>query len=625
MPGRSAYWRRRALALAAFVVAIAAVVALVTRLTDGSGPDEALDGFLTAWSRGDDRGAAARTDAPPAAQRALIASRRGLDGASLRATRVSMEEDGGRATARVRLEWRVPAIGSWRYETVVRLRERGDDWKVTWAPNVVHPRLNGSERLGTVREPAHRGEIRGRDGAPLVTERAVVTVGIVRARARSGIGEAAGAIAGALDVDEARLVRAARRAKREQFVPAITVRAQDFQRVEARLRPVPGVVFQAGKAPLAPSRSFARALLGGVGPATAEQLERLGPGYGPGDQVGQWGLQARFEHRLAGTSTRRIVVRAGGAPTETLYRRRGRAGRTVRTTIDPRVQRAAESALGRRRDEAALVAIQPSTGNVLAVANRPTESTYDRALVGLYPPGSTFKVISTAALLRDGLDVGDQVSCPRTIDVGGKSFRNFEGSAAGAVPFSQDFAQSCNTAFVSLAGRLPRDALARAALDFGLGRDFRFPIEAAGGKVPPGRDRVARAATMIGQDRIVASPLAMAGVAATVAAGRWRAPRLLESDPRPAGRPLPDEQLATLRELMRAVVVSGTGTALATIPGEVSGKSGTAEFGGGDPPPTHAWFIAFRGDLAVSVLVEHGESGGRVAAPIAARFFSASG
>jgi cell division protein FtsI/penicillin-binding protein 2 len=115
----------------------------------------------------------------------------------------------------------------------------------------------------------------------------------------------------------------------------------------------------------------------------------------------------------------------------------------------------------------------------------------------------------------------------------------------------------------------------------------------------------------------------MALVAATVADGRWRAPRLLSGDPHEAGPALPPSERDTLRSLMRLVVTEGSGTALADIPGEVRGKSGTAEFGGGDPPATHAWFIAFRGDVAVAVLVEHGRSGGSVAAPLAARFFNA--
>ena len=94
---------------------------------------------------------------------------------------------------------------------------------------------------------------------------------------------------------------------------------------------------------------------------------------------------------------------------------------------------------------------------------------------------------------------------------------------------------------------------------------------------------------------------------------------------RSAGPPLPAGELATLRTLMRDVVTGGTGTALAGVPGSVIGKSGTAEYGGGDPPPTHAWFIAARDDLALAVLVENGESGGRVAAPVARRFFDALG
>ena len=80
--------------------------------------------------------------------------------------------------------------------------------------------------------------------------------------------------------------------------------------------------------------------------------------------------------------------------------------------------------------------MQPSTGDILAVANRPTDATYDRAIDGRYPPGSTFKVVTTAALLRAGLKTSDTVNCPKTITVGGKLFKNFEGGAAGAVPFA---------------------------------------------------------------------------------------------------------------------------------------------------------------------------------------------
>ena len=232
-------------------------------------------------------------------------------------------------------------------------------------------------------------------------------------------------------------------------------------------------------------------------------------------------------------------------------------------------------------------------------------------------------MVSTAALLRDGLSVGETVDCPATIGAGGRRFKNFEGGAEGAVPFSRDFAVSCNTAFVSLAPRLAPDALRRAARDYGLGRELDLALPAASSRVPPGEDAVERAAAMIGQHEILASPLSMALVAATVADGRWRAPRLLAGDPAKAGPALPASERDTLRTLMRLVVTEGSGTALSGVAGDVRGKSGTAEFGGGDPPPTHAWFIAFRDDIAVAVLVERGRSGGSVAAPLAARFFAA--
>jgi cell division protein FtsI/penicillin-binding protein 2 len=130
-----------------------------------------------------------------------------------------------------------------------------------------------------------------------------------------------------------------------------------------------------------------------------------------------------------------------------------------------------------------------------------------------------------------------------------------------------------------------------------------------------------------GQARVTVTPLQMAGVAAAVQSGTWRAPKLVDDEAlgslevrQPAPRTLDPGVVSTLRDLMRQVVTSGT-AAGAGLPDGVAGKTGTAEFGSGDKPPTHAWFIAFRGDLAVAVVVEGGGVGGDVAAPIAARFF----
>jgi len=604
-------------------VALAVAAFGVILVREGTEPDpgDAVDEFLSDWSAGRDRAAGGRTDAPRAAAAGLRANRAGLDGARLEAEALDVAEEGDEATARVRLRWDVPGLGPWEYRTRVPLAKDEGDWQVRWTPTLVHPKLDPGTRLGTTRSFSERAPILDRTGGAIVQDRPVVRVGAVVSEVSDPRATADG-LARVLDVDRRPILRQLRGGGPQQFVEAIVLREEDYAAVRGALAEVPDVTAIDGTAPLAPTREFARALLGTVAPVTAEQLKRLGRGYAAGDEVGQWGLQARFERRLAGTPTRGIVVRTSeGTPVETLVERAGRRGRPLRTTLDPRVQAAAETALGDRADEAALVAIQPSNGDVLAVANRPADSSFDRALEGRYPPGSTFKVMSTAALLRAGLDTGETVDCPRTITVEGKLFRNFEGSAAGAVPFSQDFAQSCNTAFVSLAGRLRPDALTRTGRDLGLGRRLELPLRAPAAQIPPGRTAVERAAAMIGQHEILASPLSMAGVAGTVAAGRWRAPRLLASDPHIAGEPLPERD--TLAGLMRSVVTSGTGTALAGVAGEPAGKSGTAEYGGGDPPPTHAWFIAYRGDLAVAVLVEKGRSGGSVAAPLAAAFFGA--
>jgi cell division protein FtsI/penicillin-binding protein 2 len=607
----------------AAIGALAVVVAAVAFVVFGGpgeppGPRTALDPYLDAWARGDDRGAAALTDNPRAAAAALTTNRRGLDGARVQASVGDVREHDDAADADVRVTWNVPGIGAWGYDATIALARDDDEWRIAWSPADIHPRLRGASRLGTVRQAPDRAPILDRDGRPLVMARQVVRVGIDRAKV-TDVDATATQLAEVLKIDRDKLAAAARRAGPKQFVEALTLRTADYQPLAERLHAIQGVQTVDGTAQLAPTRSFARALLGAVAPATAEQVQKAHGAIAAGDDVGQWGLEARFQSRLAGAATRRIVIRgADGEPTATLLRRAGRKAQSLRTTIDRDVQQAAETALGPRRDKAAVVALQPSTGDILAVANRPTDQTFDRAIDGRYPPGSTFKVISTAALLRDGLKTSEIVECPRTITIGGKQFKNFEGEAAGAVPFSTDFAQSCNTAFVSLAKRLPADALARTARDFGLGRT-------RASQVPPGTDSVERAAAMIGQARIVATPLAMAGVAATVADGRWHAPRLLSTDPHSSGPPIATDELTTLRTLMRSVVTSGTGTALAVVPGEVAGKTGTAEFGGGNPPPTHAWFIAFRGDVAVAVLVEKGSSGGAVAAPVAQRFFVALG
>ena len=613
--------------LALVLVALAAWQ--VPRLLGGddTGDRDAAQAFARAWTGG---GLAAlawdpASGADPAGQVAALTAGL-LPGGTDRPAAVSVlgvRRDGDRSTAELDVRWDLGV--AWQYRTTLPLTRSGSTWRPVLTPAVVQPTLTPGRVLRSRQVLAPRAAVTDRAGAPIVTDRPVVDVGLQPSRAPD-LAASTAQVASLTGVDGAGLLTRARAARPDAFVEVVTLRREAYDALRDRLRPVPGVVLREGVRQLAPTPAFARALLGSVGPATADAVARSGGRVRADQSVGLSGLQARFDAQLTGTPgiTVESVDAAGGAPT-TLQTSPPVPGTALQLTLDQGVQQAADAALaasapaGRR---SALVALQPSTGDVLAVANAgPDGPGVDRALTGRYPPGSTFKIASTLALLRPGLRPDDVVPCPATVTVSGKVFRNAEAEQLGPVPFRTDFAQSCNTAFVGSAGRVTGAQLQSAAQDLGY-TSYDLGVGATGGAVPPGDDPVEHAADMIGQGTVLASPLAVAVSAATVGSGALHAPRLLAGSPPAAPGPaLP--QAAALQALLREVVTSGTGTALRAVPGgPVGGKTGTAEFGTDVPPQTHAWFAGVQGDLAFAVLVEDGGFGGAVAAPVAATFLT---
>jgi cell division protein FtsI/penicillin-binding protein 2 len=535
---------------------------------------------------------------------------------------VVRDQDGEGATATLGLTWQLPAA-PWSYDTSARVVLGEQDWEVIWEPSVLHPQLQEGQTLRSASVAPERGTILDANDQPLFTPTPVVHVG-VEPQAVENLDQALGVLADNVGIDPDALRERVDAAPPDMFVDVITLRRDDFEPVRGALEPLPGIVFREGERPLAPTAQFARALIGRVGPATAEVLEEVGGGFGAGDELGLSGLQRQFQELLSGQPGSRVsIVGPDGQDVVALNETPAVRGESLQTTLVPEIQKAADAAVADASTPSMIVALRASTGEVLAVGHGPDGGAANMAFNGQYPPGSSFKVVTTSALFSTGLAPDQTVECPETAEIFGRTFRNAEGGAYGTVPYREAFARSCNTTFVELTPQLPDEAMAAAATSFGFGGEWNPGIPAYTGQVPPPQDDVERAAMMIGQGRVLASPLLMASVAAAVANGTWRPPVLLPEYAQQGAGPaeLDAGTAASLRDLMRAVVEGGTGSAVRDVSGEaVHAKTGTAEYGDEQPPRTHAWFIGYQGDLAFAVLVEDGEAGGRVAGPVAARF-----
>jgi len=371
-------------------------------------------------------------------------------------------------------------------------------------------------------------------------------------------------------------------------------------------------------------------LSGQVLAATAAQAKAIGPPYLQGDPIGTDGFEKQYEKRLAGRPGLTVqIVDGQNHVVKAVQQFPGSPGRTLQTTIDPVVQHAAGQALASVRKPASLVALKPSTGEILAVANKP--GGYNRALLGQYPPGSTFKVITASALVAGGLGTDSKVPCPATTTINGRTFHNSKNEQFGTISLKLAFAYSCNTTFADLAvSKLGGQRLTRLAAQFGFGVPLITGLPAARAQLPAPADDTMLAADAFGQGQVLTTPLNMASVAGAIAAGTWNSPRFVApadaaqaadagGNQVAAPRKLDPAVVKALRSLMPAVVSEGTAKKV-DFPSGTAGKTGTAEFGSGPNPPTHAWFIGYRGDLAFAVIVEGGGFGADVAAPIAAQF-----
>ena len=528
---------------------------------------------------------------------------------------------------------------------------------------------------------APRGILFDRHGVPLVDNRPAFTLSLIPReldRDAEHRKVALGRVAALLGIPYRELEESVARIAPDSLLPVRVRRGltlDDVAKIEEWKLELPGVIVEVEPQRTYPSSRFAAHLLGYVREASEEQLKQ--GRYRRGDMVGQTGLERLLDEYLRGRDGgESIEVDALGRPVRLVQQTEPHPGAQVVTTVDRRIQEAAEQALDGRAG--AIVVMDPRNGDVLAMASAPAfpidrfTGTIDRdawlavvrdpehpmlnrALQTQYAPGSVFKVVVTAAGLQDGtLTPMDRVHCGGEFHLGAWTFKDWKEGGHGPVDLHRAMVQSCNIFFYQAGLRVGGAAIAKYASAFGFGRATGVDLQSEKpGILPQPRIRRGRPIWQsgdivnisIGQGALLVTPIQVARFMAAVANGGvlWK-PRLVQrveradrgtvySDP---GQVMGHVELspivwAFLKQSLWSVVNDGGTGAAARIPGlDVAGKTGTAQTianSRASRGEDHAWFAAFAPakdpEVVVVVLVERGGKGGQVAAPIAKKILNA--
>ncbi|MFZ0118254.1 MAG: penicillin-binding transpeptidase domain-containing protein [Pseudonocardiaceae bacterium] len=575
----------------------------------GADPRDAAQSFLDALGRGDAASAGQFTDQPVAATELIRHVRDELKPQHVQLTVGDVRSGDHIASASFAAVWDLGRGRQWRYSGAFQLvpANSAGGWLVRWSPAVLHPRL-GANQFVTLREEATEPPpVVDRTGTPLLTSQTVVTVALDR-RATPDLAAAAGKLASALgrfdpQITQQSIMTEANAAPAGQPSAVAVLRQQDYDAVRDQIDGLPGVSFPTQQRLLGPDRDYASQLVPGIRKVVEDQLEN----------AAGWRI---------------VTVTATGQEVDTLAAEPPRPVPTLTATVDHAVQVAAERAVDAVPDPAMIVAIQPSTGEILGVAqNNPADARGALSLTGRFPPGSTFKMVTASAAMQSKqVTPSSPVACPATTIVGERVVPNDHLVDLGTVPLHTAFANSCNTTFAQLAARLGTGGLTDAAHQMGIGMDYAIAgATVVTGQVPPAESMVRRAENGFGQGRVVASPFGMALVAATIdAGGQLPTPILIRGMPTQTALgpvpPVPRDVAEAVRAMMREAVTGGTAKSLAGQ-SQLFGTTGTAEDG---PAGANGWFVGFRGDLAFATLVV-GAGSSVPALDVSGRFLSALG
>ncbi|UGT42177.1 penicillin-binding transpeptidase domain-containing protein [Nocardia yamanashiensis] len=568
------------------LIAVAISIAAAGCATGPQGPAQAADAFVTAFADHDAQAAADLTNQPEKAAPALNSAWENLQAEKLVAHTGDARVTGDTAIVDYNYEWHLPKERVWTYKGQLQMGRSDGKWTVRWNSANIHPQLGNTQTLQLRSNPAPRARVNERSGSDVLVPGPMYRVTFKRV-AGADTGAVARALAAALQpIDEKFTADAIWSAVRKADGPVTIAQLSEweFGQVGSDLLGLAGVTYNKEWDMVPTDRRFAPDLLTQVRKTVIDEV----------DGKAGWSV---------------VTVNSNGADTDVLKEVEPQASPSFSLSVDRFVQNAAQRAVDLRQEQAMMVVIQPSTGAILAIAqNAEADKDGPVAASGMYPPGSTFKTVTAAAAIANGLATPDTVvPCPSRIVVGERTIPNYNLFTVGDVPMATAYERSCNTAFAKIASELDGADLRTAAAALGIGPDYTIVgLPTVSGSVPEDDDLVQRAEDGIGQGKVLVSPFGLALVAATVANGAVPVPFLISGHPtkvdgdRPALSP---EVIDGLRMMMRKVVLGGTAERIADQ-GEVYGKTGEAEVDGG----SHSWFVGYRGDMAWATLVVRGGS-----------------
>ncbi len=526
-----------------------------------------------------------------------------------------------------------------------------DDWQVQWENNLPLPNYGLEAAYTRVRLDPKRGQILDTNGQVLAGAGSLVSVGVQPDRITDPDN--------LFSVLQAELGLSPEYVQRQYqapgvqghwFVPLTNLTGVEYERVDPILRPIPGVFFRRVDARSYPEGTTATHITGYLGEVTGDMLaaypERE---YLSGEIVGRAGLEQSQDDHLRGRPGYRFYVEETDGTRSLLTETQVREGGDITTTIDSRMQEVAHEVLGELKG--ALVVLDAETGAILALASTPSYDAnefvvgissaawqalstdaalpmFNRAIQGLYPPGSVFKVVTVAA----ALDLGLYEPSSTFVDTGelgvqGNIVRNFQRQVFGEHNLHQAVVDSINTTVAQVGLELGASNLEQYFERLGLNSAHRIGLPMVRGQLgTPSRSRVALTWSAIGQDQVLLTPLHIAQIFSIFAnQGNLPPIHLIKGmgEP-PASAVLKPETVAQINGMLQDVVLQGTGQAVRNTSTPVYGKTGTAEIVGRG---NHAWFaghteLSSGQRLAFALLLEEGGIGGQAAAPLMGEYLN---